>query len=213
MNPLTLRHLSYGVYTVTTYDRKNSRLTGCIANSIMQVTSSPATLALSINHDNYTNGCIKEHGILAVSILSERTDGQVLSLGFTSGRDADKFASLPYDLVQDLPVPKGCMAYLICKVMDRMEASTHTVFLAEILDAQVLLDEPPMTYAYYHQVRKGVAPKNAPTYLPEPAQEKKAVWKCSVCGYLYEGEPPFEELGEDYVCPVCGAPKSKFTPQ
>jgi rubredoxin len=46
-------------------------------------------------------------------------------------------------------------------------------------------------------------------------------WECSVCGYLYDpelGDPehnipagaPFEQLPEDWVCPVCGAPKSKF---
>jgi rubredoxin len=44
---------------------------------------------------------------------------------------------------------------------------------------------------------------------------------CSVCGYVYdpnEGDPqsgiepgtPFEELPDDWVCPVCGADKSAF---
>ena len=33
---------------------------------------------------------------------------------------------------------------------------------------------------------------------------------CSVCGYEYDGEIPFEELPDDYVCPVCGAPKEVF---
>jgi len=43
----------------------------------------------------------------------------------------------------------------------------------------------------------------------EPKQEKKPVktWKCSVCGYLFEGE----SLPEDFACPICGAPASKFT--
>ncbi len=33
---------------------------------------------------------------------------------------------------------------------------------------------------------------------------------CSVCGYIYEGDVPFEELGDDYECPLCGASKSAF---
>jgi rubredoxin len=44
---------------------------------------------------------------------------------------------------------------------------------------------------------------------------------CSVCGYVYdpaEGDPdggiapgtPFEELPDDWVCPVCGASKDQF---
>jgi len=29
-------------------------------------------------------------------------------------------------------------------------------------------------------------------------------WRCTVCGYIHEGENPPEK------CPVCGAPKAKF---
>lgn len=46
-------------------------------------------------------------------------------------------------------------------------------------------------------------------------------YKCTVCGYIYdpkEGDPdngiepgtPFEELPDDWVCPVCGAGKEDF---
>ena len=67
-----------------------------------------------------------------------------------------------------------------------------------------------MTYAYYHNVIKGKSPKAAPTYIPEtevPAAEK---YVCSVCGYVYNGELPFEQVAEDYKCPVCKQPKSVF---
>jgi rubredoxin len=48
-------------------------------------------------------------------------------------------------------------------------------------------------------------------------------YRCVVCGYIYdpaEGdsqggiEPgvPFEELPDDYICPVCGAGKEEFLP-
>lgn len=30
-------------------------------------------------------------------------------------------------------------------------------------------------------------------------------WKCTVCGYLHTGDEPPD------ICPVCGAPKEKFT--
>ena len=53
MNKTALYQLSYGVYVVTTWN--DGRPTGCTANSAMQITSSPATVAVSINHDNYTN--------------------------------------------------------------------------------------------------------------------------------------------------------------
>ncbi len=31
-------------------------------------------------------------------------------------------------------------------------------------------------------------------------------WCCTVCGYIYDGDP----LPEHYVCPVCGAFAPKF---
>lgn len=48
-------------------------------------------------------------------------------------------------------------------------------------------------------------------------------YRCIICGYVYdpaEGDPdsdiapgtPFEDLPEDWVCPVCGAPKEDFEP-
>lgn len=39
-------------------------------------------------------------------------------------------------------------------------------------------------------------------------QEKR--WVCTICGYVYDGDIPFENLPEDYLCPVCGEPKSVF---
>jgi hypothetical protein len=38
------------------------------------------------------------------------------------------------------------------------------VFLGEVIDADLLKNEKPMTYEYYHRVIKGKAPKTAPTY-------------------------------------------------
>ena len=56
MDKKVLRNLSYGVYAVTSRDKDKN--VGCIANSIMQVTSNPSVIAVSINHDNYTNKVI-----------------------------------------------------------------------------------------------------------------------------------------------------------
>ncbi len=92
-----------------------------------------------------------------------------------------------------------------------METSTHTVFLGEVVDGDVNSADPAMTYAYYHKVVKGKSPKNAPTYLPEEDEPSgRAVWKCSVCGYVYDGETPFEELPDTYTCPICRQPKGKI---
>ena len=160
------RQLSYGVYVVSTWD--NGRPTGCTANSAMQITSDPATIAVSINHDNYTNKCIQESGKFALSILGEHSaPGIIGTFGFKSGKDCNKFDEVEQVLKNYMPVVADACAYIVCEVVDKMETSTHTVFLGKVLDADVLKQDDAMTYAYYHNVIKGKSPKNAPTYIAE----------------------------------------------
>ncbi len=212
-----LRNLSYGVYVVSTLDQE--RPTGCIANSVMQITSTPVTVALSMNHDNYTNSCIKACGVFAVSILTVDSDpGLIGRFGFQSGKDHNKFEGLAFETAAGLPVIQDSCGYMTFKVVDSAETSTHTIFIGEMTDCNVIGNIDPMTYSYYHKVVKGKSPKNAPTYIPtidgneaaSDASEKKPVYKCSVCGYEYDGDIPFEELPDDYVCPICKQPKSVF---
>ncbi len=39
----------------------------------------------------------------------------------------------------------------------------------------------------------------------------KKVYVCDVCGYEYDGDIPFEELPEDWTCPLCGVGKDQFS--
>lgn len=208
MNKNAFRQLSYGVYVISTWDE--GRPTGCTANSAMQITSEPATIAVSINHDNYTNKCIQETGRFALSILGENSDPGIIGVfGFKSGRDNNKFDEVESVIKGYMPVVADACAYITCEVIDKMETSTHTVFLGKVMDADVLKQDDAMTYAYYHNVIKGKSPKAAPTYIPEEANQGEK-YVCNVCGYEYSGETPFEELPASYVCPVCKQPKSVF---
>ena len=224
MNTKIFRNMSYGVYIVGTMD--GARPTGCVANSIMQITSSPATIAASINHDNYTNQCIEKSGYFSFSILAEDSPAELIgTFGFQAGRDADKFQGVDYEMVENVPVLKKTCGYVVCKVIGKMETTTHTVFLGEVIAAETYAGAAPeMTYGYYHKVVKGKSPKNAPTYIPEedaPAGstgsvadststangDKKVKYVCQICGYVYEGDP----LPEDFVCPICKQGADKFT--
>lgn len=209
MNTKIFRNMSYGVYIVGTMD--GDRPTGCVANSVMQITSSPATIAASINHDNYTNECIEKAGVFSFSILSEASPAELIGkFGFQSGKEINKFDGVDFELVSGAPVLKQTCGYVVCKVVDKMETSTHTVFLGEVIAAEVYdTSVPEMTYSYYHKVVKGKSPKNAPTYLPEEEETpKQAVSKyvCQICGYVYEGD----ELPADFICPICKQGADKF---
>lgn len=215
MNTKIFRDMSYGVYVTTALD--GDRPVGCITNSIMQITSEPATIAVSVNHNNYTNGCIEKTGKFAFSILGENSDpGLIGTFGFQSSKDVDKFAAVDYEVAEEMPVIKDSLGYVVCRVINKMETSTHTVFLGEVIAAETYdKKDNAMTYSYYHKVVKGKSPRNAPTYLPEEdapvneaAQDEKKLsqWKCQICGYVYEGE----ELPSDYKCPICGMGADKF---
>ncbi len=166
MDNTALYNLSYGVYVITTWGE--GKATGCTANSAMQITSTPATVAVSINHDNYTNKCIKDTGIFAVNILGENIDPIIIgSFGFRSGKDVDKFEGIEPLVKEFTPVLPQAMSYITCKVINTMETDTHTIFLGQVTDAGNLSKDVPMTYSYYHKVVKGSTPKNAPTYKGE----------------------------------------------
>ena len=214
MNTKILRNMSYGVYIVGTMD--GDRPTGCVANSIMQITSSPATVAASINHDNFTKECIDKHGYFSFSILSVDSPVELIGkFGFQSGREINKFDGVDYEMIGNVPVLKHTCGYITCKVVDKMETSTHTVYLGEIVEANIYDDNKAveMSYAYYHKVIKGKSPKNAPTYIEnEPEADvietpkKKVTYVCQVCGYVYDGDP----LPEDFICPICKQGADKF---
>ncbi|MGL5153037.1 MAG: flavin reductase [Clostridium sp.] len=193
-----LRNISYGLYVVSSTD--NGRATGCMANSVMQINVTPNTVIASINRDNFTNKCIKETGKFGVSILAETSNPTLIStFGFQSGRNVDKFAEVPHKLIDDIPVVCDSSAYLVCKVINTMETSTHTIFLGEIVDCDYLDNgDNPMTYAYYHKEVKGKS--------QAPKKDGVTSYVCSVCGYVYEGD----EMPDDYICPICKQGKDKF---
>lgn len=208
MDQNIFRQMSYGVYVTSTMD--GDRPTGCITNSIMQITSSPATIAVSVNHDNYTNSCIETNGKFAFSILAENSDASLIgTFGFQSGKNIDKFSDVDYEMVEGVPVVKGTCGYVVCRVINKMETATHTVFLGEVIEAKAYDEKAEaMTYSYYHKVIRGKSPKNAPTYIPEEKEvgDKSVKYICQVCGYVYEGDP----LPEDFQCPICKQGPDKF---
>ena len=208
-----LKTLSYGMYAIGVKGKE--RPSACIVNTVFQITSSPAMVAVSVNRDNYTNQCVKETGEFTVSVLSEDTSGTVIgALGFNSGRTIDKLKNVRHKVLREgVPVLKeNICCWFLCKVKNTVETSSHTIFLAEIVAGSEKAKGKPMTYAYYREVIKGTAPKTAPTYQPQSVKDETAdSYICPICGYVYnEPDSPFEELPADWVCPVCSAPKSLF---
>jgi flavin reductase (DIM6/NTAB) family NADH-FMN oxidoreductase RutF/rubredoxin len=223
MNLQVLYKLGYGLYVVCS--RRGNKLNGQIANTVFQITSEPPTIAVSINKDNLTHEFIKESKVLTVSVISQDAPLSFIGrFGFKSGRDIDKLEGISYKTgeTQAPVVTENALAYLEARVIQEVDVGTHTIFIGELVGADALREGEPMTYAYYHQVKRGTTPRTAPSYIAEKKEAPKmAKYRCTVCGYIYDpelGDPdggikpgtPFEEIPDDWVCPVCGAAKTDF---
>ncbi|MBN1150569.1 rubredoxin [candidate division WOR-3 bacterium] len=219
--------LNYGVYVAATkFDQK---LNGQIVNTCFQITSDPPKIALSINKNNLTHEYIMHSRVLSLSVLSEKTPMTFIGrFGFKSGRDIDKFQGVNYKIGK-LGVPivlDFTTGYFEVEIVDELDVGSHTLFIGRVVDAQECSEDESMSYNYYREVKKGRSPKSAPTYIIEEKtkEEKMKKWVCDVCGYVYDpetGDPDsniapgtaFEDIPEDWVCPVCGADKKSFSPQ
>lgn len=206
--------ISYGMYVVST--SLGGQKVGCIANTFCQITSEDMLISISLNKNNFTNSAIKNTKSFTVSVISENTNPEIIKIfGFYSSKDVDKFSEFKHDTVADLPVLKeNTNGYFVCELTSVVDCRTHDVILTKVSDCVKLNSFAPMTYAYYHNVIKGKAPKNAPTFIEEKVEvtdSKKC--RCLLCGYIYDDakeKVKFEDLPDDWRCPLCGAPNSSF---
>ncbi|MFA5103870.1 MAG: flavin reductase family protein [Candidatus Margulisiibacteriota bacterium] len=164
-----LRKINYGVYIISS--RKNDgSINGQIANTVFQVTSEPAQIAVCINTQNYTHEFISESGVFSVSVLSKEAPMKFIGqFGFKSGRDLDKFKDIKHILSPSgTPVViENSVTWLDAKAVSKLDVGTHTIFVGKISGGEVLGDAEPMTYDFYHLVKGGKSPKAAPTYIPD----------------------------------------------
>ena len=232
VQPEALLKISYGLFVVCS--KRGNEVNGFISNSVFQVTADPPQFAIACNKDNYTNEFIDESKLFTVSVLKKEADAKIIgTFGFSTGKKKNKFekfrfgtssSGLPY-LLDDT------VAWFECRVQQQADAGSHIVYIASIIKGELLDEEgEPLTYAYYKDVKKGLAPKNAPTYIdPKTLGKRKKKIKskkyiCPNCGYIYDpaegdasaGIEPgtaFEDLPDDWVCPICATPKEEFEEQ
>lgn len=195
--------LSYGLYIVSSKFKEEQ--SGCVVNTFQQVTNDPCQVAVTVNKNNYTEHLMEKSGYFHCIVLDQDTDMELIKrFGFQSGKNMDKFEGIEttYDEAGMPFIKEHAAAGFTCKIVKQTDVGTHITFVGEVIDAEVYTDAPVMTYDYYHKVKNGGTPKNASSYQ----EVKKSGWRCSICGYIYEGEV----LPEDYICPLCGAPASVF---
>lgn len=190
MDEKAMYKFTYGLFVLTAKDGEKDN--GCIINTAMQVTNTPNRISIAVNKQNLTHDMVKKTGEFNISILTEKTGFDIFkNFGFQSGREADKMEKVTVSRAENgiVYLPDVANAYLSGKVVDTLDLGTHTLFIADVTDMEVLNEETSVTYAFY---QNHIKPK------PE-RKEKKVGYICKICGYIYEGDP----LPEDFICPIC----------
>jgi flavin reductase (DIM6/NTAB) family NADH-FMN oxidoreductase RutF/rubredoxin len=222
--------ITYGLYVVSAaYDKKRN---GYISNTVFQVTSDPAQLAIACSKNNLSAEIIEKSKAFSVSILMKETCPDIIgTFGYRSGNDIEKFEKFNYKTGKTgSPILlDDTIAWFECEVVSKIDVGTHLIFIGKVVDNDLLeANGDPLSYTYYRDVKKGKAPKNAPTYIdPEKQKAEKQIagskkYTCNACGYEYDpmiGDPehgippgtPFEQLPDSWTCPMCGAEKSEFS--
>lgn len=190
MNTSALFKIGYGLYVLTANEQGKDN--GCIVNTVMQVTSDPCQIAVCVNKNNYTCEMIQHTKKFNVSVLAEGVSFDVFkNFGFQSGRIVEKFTNF-FDVKRSpngvLYITKDTNAFMSAYVQQEIDLGTHIMFIAQLVEAEVLSEKPTVTYDYY---QKNIKPK------PQTAEKKG--WRCKICGYIYEEEV----LPSDFICPIC----------
>lgn len=204
------RSISYGLYLVSSY--VEGKAAGCTVNTFAQVTSDPLQVSVAINKENHTASVIREAGMYTAVSLSQKASMELIGrFGFFCSRDVDKFE--PFSVQLDgfgFPyIAEQTVARFTVKVSDSVDLGTHILFIGTVIEAEILSDDEPMTYAHYHAVKGGKTPPKAPSFIADAAEAGEAprfAWRCTVCGHIEEAD----ELPDDFVCPVCGVGKELF---
>lgn len=196
MNNAAMYKLTYGLFVLTA--KEGEKDNGCIINTAMQVTTDPNRIIIVVNKQNYTHDMIMKTKVFNVSMISTDADFELFKrFGFQSGRDVDKMDGIAFSRAANevAYLDEMVNGYISGKVISTTDLGSHTMFLADVSDADVLSEAESVTYAYYHKNIK-----------PAPQPTKKKGWICKICGYVYEGE----ELPADFICPICKHPASDF---
>lgn len=165
MNEEAFYKLTYGLYVIGAKNGEGQ--SGCIVNTLVQVTAVPVRLAVTISKESFTGTLIQASGRFTAAALDRRADFPYIGrFGFRTGREFAKFegiscaedrAGVPY------PIDFVCGRFSV-KVEQTVDLGTHLMFIGTAEEAEILSDAAPLTYSYYREVIKGTTPKNAPSY-------------------------------------------------
>lgn len=136
------RRFITGVTVVTTMDGETPR--GLAVNAFSSISLDPPTVLVCVMKTSTTHDVLFRSEHLAINIISTEQNDVVARF---ATKDPDKFAGLDW-----VPGPHGSpflersCARMEVKIRERLQASTHTIFICRVVEADVT-DHIPMVYS------------------------------------------------------------------
>ncbi|PJF31810.1 MAG: flavin reductase [Candidatus Thermofonsia Clade 1 bacterium] len=150
----TMRQWVTGVTVVTT--AFEGVRVGMTVSSFTSVSLEPPTVLVCLNKNAFAHDFVQRAGVFGVSLLS--SDQAALSQRF-AGLDpsitGDRFEGVPYITAKTgAPLLEGGVGVLDCVVRAAHEASTHTIYIGEVVYAQAFPERVPLIYynRQYHNL-------------------------------------------------------------
>ncbi len=141
------RKIFNGVFVITT--KKGDKVNGMTAAWVSRASFKPPLLSVSIGKTRYSHGLIKDSGVFAVNVLSDKQIAAGKHFGFKSGRKTDKFEDIEYETRKTgSPILQDTAGYFDCKVVKACDAGDHTIFIGEVVDAEVNEDNHPLLFKH-----------------------------------------------------------------
>lgn len=128
---LVHRTFPTGVTIITAYH--DGGPIGLAVNAFSSVSMDPPTVLFCVNKNSKSHGALIEEKHLAINILSHAQKSTALSFAKSGG---DKFKDVQWHPgVYGAPVLSGSAAAFEVQVEQTISASTHTIFIARVVDA------------------------------------------------------------------------------
>lgn len=140
-----LKYKNYDVHSVTSVHEK--KINANIATWVMQAAMGGKMLCVALYKVDYTIELVRASGVLNINLLAKDQTNLIAKLGRKTGRDANKFKNLKYELDErECPFLTDAVGYIQCKVLHSTDAGDHEIFVCEVLKQKVLnADKEVMT--------------------------------------------------------------------
>jgi flavin reductase (DIM6/NTAB) family NADH-FMN oxidoreductase RutF len=141
-----LGKMTYGIYVLTSF--KGEEINGMIASWVSQISYEPPLVMAAVHPNRYSHHTIDKSGCFALHILNK--DQKDYLSRFKEPDPGAKFSSIQWNRgITGCPILTDCIAYMECKIVSRIQPGNHTLYIGEIVEADIFSDAVAMSTQDY----------------------------------------------------------------